>query len=123
MAEVGYARHRARQKVALEAHGFAARKRAREWLLSLLTPDQREVFQRNKWFVVEGGKTKRRYRIRADNYLVANIDVLDGDVVTHRLCAHSDLSELPLEDHLVAQKLMLESDEDEFLKIANRHAA
>lgn len=93
-------------------------------LLQNLTPEQRETFNRNKWFMVEGGRTKRQYRIRNEGHLVANIDALDEQGrKTHRLCGHADERSIPMGDQLLAQKLMLENAEDEFLRIANRHAA
>lgn len=110
-------------------HEAAARDRANELLLEHLTPAQRQTFAKNQWFVVEGGMSKTRYRIRAKGSLVANIDVMaaighEGESkVVHRLCGHCDPRAMPLADHLLAQKLMLEFDEEEFLKIANRHAA
>ncbi len=97
--------------------------RAKELLLSHLTPAQKESFEKNKWFVVTGGRSKREYRIRTEHTTV-NIDVLDGKKVLHKLCAHpNNASGVPLCDRLLAQKLMLEASEDDFLKIANRHAA
>jgi hypothetical protein len=93
--------------------------RSRELLLSKLTPEQRDTFDKNNWFVVVGGKTKTLYRVEGHT-LVANIVVLVAAV--HRLCGHCNRS-LPMADQLLAQKLMLEYDEEEFLKIANRHAA
>jgi hypothetical protein len=102
----------------------AAKKRARELLIEHLTPAQKRTFAKNDWFVVEGGKSKTRYRISAKNSLVANIDVMTVDgKITHRLCGHCDPGKLPLHDHLLAQKMMLEHAEDEFLKLANRHVA
>lgn len=99
-----------------------AAKRAHELLLSHLTPKQRETFERNRWFIVEGGKSKKKYRIRDAGHLVANIDVLDNDGMRVRgLCGHCAGHDIPLYDSLLAQKLMLESSEDEFLKIANQH--
>lgn len=90
--------------------------RARELLLSHLTEEQRATFIENKWFVVIGGRSRMRYRIET-GHLVANVRRLDDNA---RLCAHCDHS-LPMDDHLIAQKLMLEYDEDAFLAIANRH--
>jgi len=90
--------------------------RARELLLSHLTEEQRATFIENKWFVVIGGRSRMRYRIET-GHLVANVRRLDDNA---RLCAHCDLS-IPMDDHLIAQKLMLEYDEDAFLAIANRH--
>jgi hypothetical protein len=104
-------------------HDQAARDRSRELLLAHLTPAQRETFDKNKWFIVEGGLSKQRYRIRDSGHMVANIDVLGEitDIVSHRLCGHCDLNEVPLYDQLLAQKMMLELDEERFLKLANRH--
>jgi hypothetical protein len=90
--------------------------RARELLLSHLTEEQRATFIENRWFVVIGGRSRMRYRIET-GHLVANVRRLDDGA---RLCAHCDHS-LPMDDHLIAQKLMLEYDEDAFLAIANRH--
>jgi len=98
----------------------AARERARTLLLRHLTEEQRAMLAGHGWFVVEG-RSGTRYRIRASS-AAGNVDVLHNEHVLHRLCAHCDLS-IPLHDHLLAQKLMLESDESEFLRIANRHAA
>lgn len=116
-------RERARQGRILEQHSEAVRERARALLLTQLTDEQRETFEKNGWFVVEGGKSGRKYRVAANDNCAANIYVLDGERVTHRLCGHCDLKKVPLADHLLAQKLMLESAEEEFLRIANRHAA
>lgn len=100
----------------------AASDRAGELLLEHLTPQQRETYANNGWFVVEGGRTKTKYRIRGGT-LVANIDVLDRrDRSTHRLCGHAQ-SHIPMGDQLLAQKIMLELAEDDFLLLANRHAA
>ena len=97
------------------AHG-----RSRELLLSHLTAEQRRTFEKHKWFVVEGGKTKQKYRIRTEGY-AGNIDMMTGSKVTHTLCVHC--SDVPLHDHHLAQKLWLEHDEERILKIANRRAA
>ena len=104
----------------------AARQRARELLFEHLTPAQRETFDANGWFIVEGGRSKTRYRIRAQENMVANVDVLspvDQRHTTHRLCAHVQLGTVPLGDQLLAQKIMIELAEDDFLRTANRHAA
>ena len=80
------------------------KRRARRLLLSHLTPEQRQTFMERGWFVVEGGRSKQRYRIR-DKTVMANIDVLDGDRVTHRLCGHCEPG-IPIADQLLAQKVM-----------------
>jgi hypothetical protein len=101
-------------------HRIVALTRSRELLVANLSAFQRKTFESHKWFVVEGGKTKQKYRIRTETY-AGNIDVLNGSRVSHRLCVHCD--GVPLHDHHLAQKLALEYDEERLLTIANRQAA
>lgn len=107
----------------IEPHREAAAARARDLLLQNLSEEQRRTFIANKWFVVKGGRSGLSYRIRDKGDLVANVEALDsrGNVVA-RLCAHgrSDLH-LPIADHFLTQKIMLECAEDDFLRVANRH--
>lgn len=107
------------QQERVEREASAAK--ARELLLSHLTPEQRRTFERNKWFVVEGGVTKKRYRIDASGGVAGNVRELNarGDVV-HTYCAHLGDRLIPPDDHYLTQKLMLEYDEQEFLRVANR---
>ncbi len=100
-------------------HADDVQQRARELLLQHLTPGQRESFLTNKFFVVEGGRSKRRYRIEDLGHLVANIRVIEER--GGRLCGHIRAPGIPMGDHLLAQKLMLEGSEEEFLRLANRH--
>lgn len=109
------------RRLVVERAAKAAGERAHGLLLAHLTPEQRRTFEANKWFVVEGGRSKQRYRIRAGT-VVANIDVLDGEHVAHKLCGHINHGAgVPIGDHLLAQKVMLELAEDDFLRLANRH--
>ena len=94
-----------------------AERRAMDLLLEHLTSEQRRDFEASNSFVVEGGRTGTKYRLR--NHRVSNVDVLDGDRAAYRLCAHIG-QEFALGDHLLAQKIVLECDEDAFLSIANR---
>lgn len=106
-----------------EARRMAARQRARELLLEHLTPSQRDTFEKNGWFIVEGGKSGTRYRIRSSG-VAGNIDVLGrGDRVQHRLCCHTMDGTIPQGDNWLAQKIMLELAEEDFVLRANRHAA
>ncbi len=101
----------------------AAHDRAVKLLEEHLTPKQVETFRKNNWFVVEGGRSKKRYAICAGGSAAGNIRELNGD---HRevaqLCCHIPygVEDLPLPDHFLAQKLFLEHDEDEFLARANK---
>lgn len=91
-----------------------------------LTAEQWRTFRKNKWFVVTGGKSGKRYRIHANGSLVANVDVLadnDNARVDYKLCAHPEVATVPTGDHLLSQKIMLEWAEEEFIAKANRHAA
>lgn len=106
------------------AERTAALERSHELLLAHLTAKQRETFETNKWFMVEGGRSQQHYRIN-ERGISGNIDVLEGvpGKVTHRLCCHLRDVSVPLYDHLLAQKVWIEHDEDAFLRQANRHAA
>jgi hypothetical protein len=94
-----------------------ARARARVLLEEHLTEEQRAVLSREKFFEVLSRDGRRRYRIthgRAGNvYLLGP----DGRPVT-RYCAHP-VDRVPDEDTMLAQKLMLESCEEDFLRLAN----
>lgn len=103
---------------ALDDRRKAAGKKAEELLLSHLTAEQRETFVKGRWFVVKG-KT-HQYRINGKTY-AGNIEILEGDKVVARLCCHCR-PDIPLHDHLLAQKIMLESAEDDFIKLANRRS-
>jgi hypothetical protein len=106
-----------------QAQRELAKKRAEDFLIEHLTPLQRETLKKNGWFVVEGGKSKQQYRIRGNSGMVANIDVLpkDRNSPIHRLCGHIPIHKVPMSDQLLAQKMMLEFAEEDFLRISNRH--
>jgi hypothetical protein len=113
------------EQLRLAQERAAALARSKELLLAHLTAQQRATFEREKFFVVVGGKSRQLYRVRDKGSTVANIDVLEGKPgkVTHRLCCHLADYRVPLYDHLLAQKVWIESDEEAFLRQANRHAA
>lgn len=94
-----------------------AETRALTLLLDMLTEQQRDEFQKYRHFTVHGRNW--RYRIRKGH--AGNVDVVDKNgIISHRLCAHPSYT-VPDFDAMLAQKLMLEDDEDSFLSIANRH--
>jgi hypothetical protein len=84
----------ARQASVTRSHNEEAKKRALDLLIEHLTPEQKKTFEEKKWFVVEGGKSKTQYRIRAKDDLIANIDVVDGEKTKHRLCGHCSPSKV-----------------------------
>ncbi len=100
-----------------------ASRRAEALLFEHLTDEQIEEWKASKQFHVQTREGERVYRIkrgRAGNIVL----VKDGDREAERLASfciheyHPDGS-VPLEDNVLAQKLLLEADEDEFLRIAN----
>jgi hypothetical protein len=116
LAEEQATRERIQQEaVAARFVREAAKQKANELLLAHLTPEQRRTFEENEWFVVEGGKTKQKYKINIHSY-AGNIEVVG---MNQRLCCHAD-SRIPQGDQLLAQKVMLELAEDDFLRLANR---
>lgn len=112
---------RERQEAAKKAEQerkIAAAK-ALELLHANLSQKQRAALDKNGWFLVEGGKSKKTYRIHGDRY-AGNIHELDekGSPVA-RYCVHADYS-IPLGDQLLAQALSLRHDEDHIIGRANR---
>lgn len=116
--QVAEARERHARQQAEQERIKLAKGRALALLLEHLTPEQRRMFESNGWFIVEGGKSKKKYKIHT-NQVAGNIDVLKEDSkVIERICCHCDYS-IPYHDQHLAQKLMLEHAEDDFLRIAN----
>lgn len=96
----------------------AAKARAEKLLVENLSPIQRAQFSKERCFVVDG-RNGLRYRIRQGRS--GNIDMVKADgTIQHRLCAHPR-EDVPDFDTMLAQKLMLEHDEDSFINLANRH--
>lgn len=91
-----------------------ASERARELLYELLDEEQQAEFESKRYFHVETADGRRRYRIVKGN----GVREVKDDRVTSYLCIHPE-KYLPDEDVMVAQKLMIETDEEAFLEIAN----
>lgn len=93
-------------------------RKAKRLLESCLTPEQRDQLARCGWFKVRVGE--RTYRIK--NSPPSNVELLgdDGHPVKRYCIAPAEpLGRLPFGDVMLAQKLLLEADESEFLSIAN----
>lgn len=104
-----------RQAAAAAAQATAAR--AEQLLKENLDALQLEEFKVNKTFTVISRDGERRYRIRKG--WAHNVERLDNTgQKMHTLCAHP-VDPVPEYDNMLAQKLMLEHDEANFLKIAN----
>ncbi len=88
-----------------------AAKKARELLVSQLNKAQRESFEKNKSFDV-AGKDGKTYRISSERSF--NVKGPDGV----KYCGQT--VDTPIEDQMLAQKLLLENDPAKFFKNANK---
>ncbi len=95
-----------------------ADKKAEALLLRHLSEEQRKTWRESRYFelIAKGGRY-RLYKGWAGN--VARIGADNRE--TDRYCIHPALM-VPEADNLLAQKLMLEMEEERFLKVANRSA-
>jgi hypothetical protein len=75
-----------------------------------LTPEQRREFTKKEWFTA---KSKRRYEYRISPYRVGRVE---GSFV--RLFCLVLREYAPLEDQMLAKKIIIERDEDLFLNTA-----
>ena len=97
-----------------------ADERSIELLRSWLTPEQLLEYNSRQRFFVRGSETGERYLITspAQAYNVAEVD--DNDDVVMRLCFVPTGGVDSRGDVMLAQKIMLETDELEARAIANR---
>jgi hypothetical protein len=95
----------------------AVKARAEELLVALLSDEQAETWRQHDWFTVRGSSTGRAYRVRRG--VAGNVDRMAevGDEAEVTYCAHPP--GLPAEDVNLAQLLLLATDEEEFLRVAN----
>lgn len=96
-----------------------AEKRARELLHMNLSEAQRKTLAERNWFVVQGGKSGKQYRIEDKGSVHGNVVEL-GRKTEFRYCFQAADPSIPVGDNLLAQALMVMYDEDSFLKIANK---
>lgn len=89
--------------------------RARKLLVDSLTPDQKKDYDKDMSFIVYGQKTGNRYRINHGR--AGNVHRIDGGKL-RKYCAHPAMH-VPNEDTMLAQKLMIEIHEEDFLRLAN----
>ena len=94
-----------------------AQKRALDLLRQILTETQLAAFEKDECIPVDAPSGKK-YLInkgRSGNV----VSIKDGKPV-ERYCIHPSDQEVPEADVMLAQKLMLENCEEEFLRIANK---
>lgn len=98
----------------------AANARARRLLMTMLDDAQKDELEKDNRFhltVHDPDGAMRVYRI--DYGYMGNVKLIDtSGRPVKSYCIHAD-SRLPKEDQMLAQKLLLEANEKEFLRIAN----
>ena len=95
----------------------AAASRADQLLISFLEPSQAESYKRDRRFDVPVGD--RIYRIHKGR--AGNVHLIENGKPVAKLCAHPAVW-TPDGDTMLAQLLMIKTNEAEFLKTANRTA-
>lgn len=109
----------AREQAERERKRKEAQERAHRLLLSLLSPKVVEDFEKNRCIDVDG-KSGYKYKIYMGRS--GNVDMFDKEgKLIHELCFHPNIS-CPNEDTVLVQYLMLKNDEEEVLRIANKHS-
>lgn len=118
LAAAARRREEARARAEEEAERQAAAKaRAETLLLEHLDEEQRGEWQRERAFRVISKDGERVYRIR-DGW-AGNVELLNAEgVALRRYCIHPSV-DCPNEDNALAQKFLLETDEEAFIRIAN----
>jgi hypothetical protein len=101
-----------RRSMAALARRRQAQRRAEALLLGWLSPDQRVQYQTRGWFEV---RTARGYR-----YRVLRGGVIRLDPRGSAYCIEAT-SPVPVADEMLANKLLLETDERRFLATAHRY--
>lgn len=96
----------------------AAAKRAEGLLLANLTLEQRAAYKKERTFIVNGSHGGRFKLMRGYSHNVKELDEEGREVRT--FCIHPPAQHpCPNEDNVLLQKLMLQTDEEEFRRIAN----
>jgi hypothetical protein len=95
-----------------------AEKKARLLLTEWLSPAQRAQYESEGCFQVTGCHSGKRYRIRRDRQM--NIDELDSRGARVAVWCFGPEGQLSVGDVMLAQKIALETNEQEALAIANR---
>jgi hypothetical protein len=101
-----------------EAKRKAASLRAEHLLFTILTPSQVKQYTDDACFDVE--VDGRVYRLHS-NSRSGNVVLLENGKPKFKYCAHPrDAHDVPIPDVLLGQLLMLQTNEPEFLRLANR---
>jgi hypothetical protein len=94
----------------------AAEAKAKELLLDIIGKDELAVYEETGRVFVRG--RKHDYIVQRTGFVQ---QIQQGKI--QDLCAHINKTKYPLTDNVVAMKMLIESDEEQFLKIANKHSS
>lgn len=109
---------RQQAKIAADQQRKVIHERAEKWLRQHLNETQEEQYLKDREFVVHSRDGQRRYLITAKDAWVYELDTAGKRI--RSFCIHSRVNgQLPIADEVCVKKLLLESDEQAFLKIAN----
>ena len=98
----------------LQAEKAEAEAKAKDLLLDIIGENELAVYEETGRVFVKGKKND--YIVQREGFVQ---QIQKGKI--QDLCAHINKNKYPLTDNVVAMKLLIESDEDQFLEIANRH--
>jgi hypothetical protein len=116
--ENAYRAEQAEREKKRQAEQAEADHKAKRLLVECLSPEQRDTLEKHNYFDVKlpSGATYRIHKGWSHN--VKRVKP-DGTVDRGTFCAHpADM--VPHYDNMLAQKFMLETDEQAFLRVANR---
>lgn len=111
---------RARLLAEIEEERRIAHERSIELLRSWLTPVQLAEFDGLQRFIVRGSETGERYRITSPAMAYNVAELNDTDEIVARFCFVPQNDVRSHGDIMLAQKIMLETDELRARSIANR---
>ena len=118
-ARVAYELREAERRKVTEAERAIAAERARQLLLENLTEDQRRELAEKKHFHLRT-RSGRIFRLHVGQGRSHNVKELTGDRIVKSYCAYPT-GDIPEDDAILGQKLALEHDEGEFLRLAYSH--
>jgi hypothetical protein len=98
----------------------AIEKKAKDFLLSLLSDEQKETWE-DTGYICEIAPSGRDYRIRTGGHWTGNVCLFDekGQRLAD-LCCHT-FGRMPKYDQFAAQLLAIRMNEEEFIGVANVH--
>jgi len=100
----------------MQAQKEEAEAKAKDLLLDIIGKDELAVYEETGRVFVKG--KKHDYIVQKEGFVQ---QISKGKI--QDLCAHINKNKYPLTDNVVAMKMLIESDEKKFLKIANRHGS